>query len=452
MRLRAIFPFLRETMAVSCDCSLHSAPSAHGRLMEALSHAISEHPLWWSAADAQRRWALFGDNSYFCWNHITSSSVVFGTHVYIRFCTSSLICDFLLFFFSGVMKIHKQQKQQPMYIYIIYIQLYIYIYILYIYIYIIHLLSIFIGNTYMFVWCVQQIADFDKSNPYPLAIEPFQQILHWYYISHFIVIYNIMYICTYIYIYMYLSYSFRQESRGLVRPSPGYPADDILLAILGFPRHRCVATWCDALTAKISQSSLALLPALLLSLERSEAGAEVKMGESSRKMLMSCEIPMKNWWDTLDIDEIVLKLMVYLYLWNWGYTLWSSSRLLKWWFHQQISCGLFNLLGILQSGNQTHGDSHGETNNLLGILRKRDLHNKLVKKRRGGFCEDNFSSPKNGGHVYRPKQWICSINKIWDIQVGGSNRDIIQAWSITLGPIPSISPYFFSGWIPTVPM
>ena len=68
----------------------------------------------------------------------------------------------------------------------------------------------------------------------------------------------------------------------------------------------------------------------------------------------------------------------------------------------------------------------------------------MVKQRKkGGFCEDNFSSPKNGGHVYRPKQWICSINKIWDIQVGGSNRDIIQAWSITLGPIPTISPYFF---------
>ena len=61
-------------------------------------------------------------------------------------------------------------------------------------------------------------------------------------------------------------------------PSPGYPADDILVAILGFPRHRCVALWCDVLATKISESSLALLPALLLRLEGSEAGSSAQQG------------------------------------------------------------------------------------------------------------------------------------------------------------------------------
>eukprot|EP00435_Cladocopium_sp_Y103_P017269 s1193_g4.t1 len=52
-----------------------------------------------------------------------------------------------------------------------------------------------------------------------------------------------------------------------------YQADDILLAILGFPRHSSVPDWCNALATKISRSSLALLPAVLLRLEGEEEEA-----------------------------------------------------------------------------------------------------------------------------------------------------------------------------------
>lgn len=72
-----------------------------------------------------------------------------------------------------------------------------------------------------------------------------------------------------------------------------YPADDILLAILGFPRHRCVALWCDVLATKISESSLALLPALLLRLEGSEAAAALQPAAEMEllRRLASAEAP-----------------------------------------------------------------------------------------------------------------------------------------------------------------
>eukprot|EP00438_Fugacium_kawagutii_P023788 Skav231617 [mRNA] locus=scaffold1638:102619:112649:+ [translate_table: standard] len=54
----------------------------------------------------------------------------------------------------------------------------------------------------------------------------------------------------------------------------GYQADDILLAILGFPSNVRLPDWCEALESKISECSLSLLPGLLLRLESlmSEAG------------------------------------------------------------------------------------------------------------------------------------------------------------------------------------
>ena len=64
-----------------------------------------------------------------------------------------------------------------------------------------------------------------------------------------------------------LSEALAQHEKWLDASDPdSYPADDILLAILGFPKHVSKSFWCESLSKKISQASLVLLPGLLLRL------------------------------------------------------------------------------------------------------------------------------------------------------------------------------------------
>lgn len=64
-----------------------------------------------------------------------------------------------------------------------------------------------------------------------------------------------------------------------------YQADDVLLAILGFPKNVSLFDWCAKLDSKISECSLALLPGLLLRLEASSLEAANSDSKDSTKML-----------------------------------------------------------------------------------------------------------------------------------------------------------------------
>ena len=64
-----------------------------------------------------------------------------------------------------------------------------------------------------------------------------------------------------------------------------YQADDILLAILGFPKNVSLFDWCAKLDCKISECSLPLLPGLLLRLEASSLEAANSDSKDSTKML-----------------------------------------------------------------------------------------------------------------------------------------------------------------------
>ena len=93
----------------------------HGcRLMEALSHAIAEHPQWWSAADAKRHWVVSETCPIFVEKYyivlLYSTYTVYMLH---HFTFHIQVVWSLIFCTSGVMKIHKQQK------YIMYIFIYI---------------------------------------------------------------------------------------------------------------------------------------------------------------------------------------------------------------------------------------------------------------------------------------------------------------------------------------
>lgn len=64
-----------------------------------------------------------------------------------------------------------------------------------------------------------------------------------------------------------------------------YQADDVLLAILGFPKNVSLFDWCAKLDSKISECSLALLPGLLLRLEASSLEAANSDSKDSTKTL-----------------------------------------------------------------------------------------------------------------------------------------------------------------------